>query len=112
FTRRFCCCTALLGLCAGSQPCAAETDLDMRFRSGQSLSISVAADELHALHTGFDHVAHRIAASTADANHFVHGAVCAGVEHFKIHHDWTPSHLSMFVLKFIPLLLLTTALRM
>src|SRR5690606_3336701 len=97
FARRFSCRSPLFGLGTRAQTGATQPDLHMCLGSGERLSVGIAADEFDPLHAGFDHVAHRIAASAANPDHLDYGAVCAGVEHFKVHHDWTPSHRSMFV---------------
>src|SRR5690606_39200558 len=87
--------TPLLRLSTGSQPCATQADLDGRIGRGQRLSIRIAANEFHSLHAGMDHVPHGIAAGTTDAYDLDHGPVGSGVKHFKVHHDWTPSHISI-----------------
>src|SRR5690606_38582886 len=91
--------TTLFRLRAGAQAGAAQTDLDLCLGRSQCLCIGVAANEFHSLNTRADHVTDRVAACTTHADDLDNSAVRAGIEHFKIHHDWTPSHSSMFVSK-------------
>ncbi len=53
----------------------------------QCLRIGVGGDEFNAGHAFVDHVLHRIAAGTADANNFNHGAQCCVIEHIDFHDD-------------------------
>src|SRR5690606_25060858 len=94
FTGSFCRGATLLGLGAGAQARAAQSDLDRRIGGGQRLCVGIAADEFHALDAGLDHVGNSVTAGAAYTNHLDNGTVRADVEHFKVHHYWTPSHIS------------------
>src|SRR5690606_15687737 len=56
--------------------------------------------------TGTNHVRNGIAAGTTHADDLDDGPVRVGIEHFKVHHDTTPSHIQYCIQSSIPLLLL------
>src|SRR5690606_4956392 len=89
----------LLRFGASTKTGTSQTDLHMCFRCRKRLGIGVAADELHPLYARLDHVAHCIAAGSAYSDNLDYRTVGAGIEHFKIHHDWTPSHQSIVRIK-------------
>jgi hypothetical protein len=72
---------------AGAQTGVADLDDVVGARGGQRLGVGVCGDELDTGNTFIDHVLHRVATSSANADDLDDGTQCCVIDHIELHDE-------------------------